>query len=114
MIQTAGQQQSEATVFFIILVIALLVLYVYYGWVKPIRNLRDKTKPKTPSVIALMIAIVVLIFIAWLIVDEIRRVFGLKAAAPAVPTPEMDTSAAEAFKGTFQPKGVVIGVPPSQ
>jgi hypothetical protein len=106
MIQTVGQQQSEATVFFIILVIALLVLYVYYGWVRPIKNLQDKSKPIFPSVISLMIAIIPLIFIAWAIVDEIKRVTGLKAdiAAEAAAAP-VDTSNAEAFKG------VELGVP---
>lgn len=106
MIQTAGQQQSEATVFFIILVIALLVLYVYYGWVRPIKNLQDKSKPIFPSVISLMIAIIPLIFIAWAVFDEIRRVMGLRADAAAVEAPApVDTSAAEALKG------VALGVP---
>jgi phosphoglycerol transferase MdoB-like AlkP superfamily enzyme len=106
MIQTVGQRTGEAEAFFIILVIALLVLYVYYGWVRPIKNLQDKSKPIFPSVISLLVAIIPLIFIAWAIVDEIKRVTGLKAdiAAEAAAAP-VDTSNAEAFKG------VELGVP---
>jgi fatty acid desaturase len=100
MIQTAGQQQSEATAFFIILVIVILVLYIYYGWVRPIKNLQDKSKPKAPSVITLMVAIIPLIFIAWAIFDEIRRVMGLRQPEAAVEAPApVDTSNAEALKG---------------
>jgi len=98
-------EQSEATVFFIILVIAILVLYVYYGWVRPIKNLQDKSKPIFPSVISLMIAIIPLIFIAWAVFDEIRRVMGLRAEAVMEAPAPVDTSAAEALKGT------ALGVP---
>lgn len=101
MIQTASQQQAEATIFFIFLVIALIILYVYYGWVRPIQNLKDKSKPKTPSVLTLIIAIIPLIFIAWAVVDEIKRVTGIKpegaAAPPVVPAPPIEGSA-EALK----------------
>jgi len=109
MIQTAGQQQAGAEVFFIILVIALLVLYVYYGWVRPIKNLQDKSKPIFPSVISLMLAIIPLFFIAWAVFDEIRRVMGLRTdAAVEAPAAPADASVAEAFEG------VAIGVPAAQ
>lgn len=102
---TMSQQQGEATGFFIILVIVILILYVYYGWVRPIKNLQDKSKPKAPSIITLIIAIMPLIFIAWAIVDEIKRVTGLKADIAAEAPAPVDTSNAEAFKGT------ALGVP---
>lgn len=114
MFQTAGQQQAEATIFFIFLVIALIILYVYYGWVRPIQNLKDKSKPKTPSVLTLIIAIIPLIFIAWAVVDEIKRVTGIKpegTAAPVPPAPAMEGVSAEPFKGLKMVGGEAIGQP---
>ena len=113
MIQTAGQQQSEATAFVIILIVVMLILYIYYGWVRPIKNLQDKSKPKAPSILTLIIAIIPIIFIAWAIYDEIRRVMGLRTdVAVEAPAP-VGTVNVEEFKGTFQQKGnVALGVPP--
>jgi hypothetical protein len=116
MFQTAGQQQAEATIFFIFLVIALIILYVYYGWVRPIQNLKDKSKPKTPSVLTLIIAIIPLIFIAWAVVDEIKRMTGIKpevnaAATPVGPAPPIEGSA-EALKfAGVAPPNTVMGNP---
>ena len=101
--QTASAQQAEATAFFIIIVIALLILYVYYGWYVPIRDLKDKSKPKFKPIATLFIALIPLGLIAWAIIDEIRRVAGLRSAAAAAPPPQVEVAMGTPAGGPVPP-----------